>query len=185
MGTNQENRNTMQIHNVVVTAIAVLLIFLATFFSTRSAFAETVCGVSSDRLEVYKLRIEPFAYEIQTTLKHFNVDEQFIWLAMIESGGRPNAASNKGAAGLWQLTSPTSKHYGCPPDKRSDVSCSTMAAAKYLAKLLKDFENNHWKAIVGYNMGGTNYRKAGKPTRAASNLANTVTCLMEELPYEY
>lgn len=174
----------MRTHNAVVTAIAGLLICLVTLAS-GDAFAETVCGVPIDRLEVYKSRIEPFADEIQTTLKHFNVDEQFIWLAMIESGGRPNAASNAGAYGLWQLTAPTSEHYGCPPNKRSDVTCSTTAAAKYLAKLLKDFENDHWKAIVGYNMGGTNYRKSGKPTRAASNLANTVTCLMEEFPYEY
>ncbi len=175
----------MRTRNVVVTAISVLLICLVTFASGRDASAETVCGVSINRLEVYKLRIEPFADEIKTTLKRFNVDEQFIWLAMIESGGRTNAASNAGAAGLWQLTAPTSKHYGCPPNKRSEVACSTTAAAKYLAKLLKDFENDHWKAIVGYNMGGTNYRKSGKPTRAASNLANTVTCLMEEFPYEY
>lgn len=175
----------MLIRNVVINSITVLLIILATFASVPAAFAETICGVSSERLEVYKSRIKPFANEIQTTLKRFNVDEQFIWLAMIESGGRPNAVSNAGAAGLWQLTAPTSKHYGCPPDKRSDVVCSTTAAAKYLAKLLKDFENNHWKVIVGYNMGGTNYRKSGKPTRAASNLANTVTCLMEEFPYEY
>lgn len=174
----------MRTHNVVVTAIAGLIICLVTLAS-GDAFAETICGVPSDRLEVYKSRIEPFANEIQTTLKHFNVDEQFIWLAMIESGGRPDAVSNAGASGLWQLTAPTSKHYCCPPDKRSDVSCSTKAAAKYLAKLLKDFENNHWEVIVGYNMGGTNYRKSGKPTRAASNLANTVTCLMEEFPYEY
>lgn len=175
----------MLIRNVVINSITVLLIILATFASVPAAFAETICGVSSERLEVYKSRVKPFANEIQTTLKRFNVDEQFIWLAMIESGGRPNAVSNAGAAGLWQLTAPTSKHYGCTPDKRSDVVCSTTAAAKYLAKLLKDFENNHWKVIVGYNMGGTNYRKSGKPTRAASNLANTVTCLMEEFPYEY
>lgn len=175
----------MLIRNVVINSITVLLIILATFASVPAAFAETICGVSSERLEVYKSRVKPFANEIQTTLKRFNVDEQFIWLAMIESGGRPNAVSNAGAAGLWQLTAPTSKHYGCPPGKRSDVSCSTKAAAKYLAKLLKDFENDHWKVIVGYNMGGTNYRKSGKPTRAASNLANTVTCLMEEFPYEY
>ena len=181
----KENRNTMKARNVVVNFIAVLLICLATFISVKGAFAETVCGVPSDRLEVYKLRIKTFANEIQTTLKHFNVDVQFIWLAMIESGGRPNASSNAGAAGLWQLTAPTSKHYGCPPDKRYDVACSTTAAAKYLAKLLKDFENDHWKVIVGYNMGGTNYRKSGKPTRAASNLANIVACLMEEFPYEY
>ena len=174
----------MRTHNVVVTAISGLIICLVTLAS-GDAFAEAICGVPSGRLEVYKSRIEQFADEIQTTLKHFNVDEQFIWLAMIESGGRPDAVSSAGSTGLWQLTAPTSKHYGCPPNKRSDVSCSTTAAAKYLAKLLKDFENDHWKVIVGYNMGGTNYRKSGKPTLAASNLANTVTCLMEEFPYEY
>lgn len=138
---------------------------------------ETVCGLSTERIAAYQERISPFRDEIQSTLRDFNVDEQFIWLAMVESGGHNDAKSDAGAVGLWQLTSATARHYGC--EDRLDAECSTMAAVRYLVKLLKDFDGNVWDVIVAYNMGGTNYKLAGKATNEARNLANTVTCLME------
>jgi soluble lytic murein transglycosylase-like protein len=144
-----------------------------------------ICGVSAERLAIYKERIAQYAPMIQSTLKNYNVDEQFIWLAMMESGGSEIAVSKRGAAGLWQLTKSTAKHYGCEPNYRLDARCSTTAAAGYISKLLYDFDGDKWKAVVGYNMGGSNYKKVGKPTDEARKLANTVTCLMEQYPYNY
>lgn len=137
-----------------------------------------ICGVSEDRLAKYAERISPHAELIKTTLRHHNVDENFIWLAMIESGGDTKAASDRGAVGLWQLTKHTAKHYGCNPLLRTDAGCSTNAAAKYLAKLSEDFDGDVWDIVVAYNMGGSNYKRRGKPTFEARALANTVTCLM-------
>lgn len=146
----------------------------------RAALAnETVCGLSAKRIAAYQERISPFRNEIQSTLRAHNVDEKFIWLAMVESGGDVDAVSGRGAAGLWQLTEHTARHYGCGPEQRFNVVYSTQAAAKYLAKLSRDFRGNIWDMIVAYNMGGTNYKRAGKATNEARNLANTVTCLME------
>ena len=144
----------------------------------------TVCGISVTRLATYQEHIMPYVPMIHTTLQNFNVDKQFIWLAMMESGGSVVAVSKRGAVGLWQLTAPTSRHNGCPSDQRTDPKCSTMAAARYLSKLLTKFNNNIWDAIVGYNMGGSNYKRIGKPTSEARHLANTVTCLMQEMPLE-
>jgi membrane-bound lytic murein transglycosylase D len=121
---------------------------------------------------------------IRTTLQNFNVDENFIWLAMLESGGSEIAISERGAVGLWQLTAPTARNNGCPANQRTEPECSTTAAARYLSKLLAKFNNNVWDAIVGYNMGGSNYKRIGKPTGEARNLANTVTCLIREMPLE-
>lgn len=151
---------------------------LACLLIGRTVLAnETVCGLSTERIAAYQERISPFRDKIQSTLRDFNVDEQFIWLAMVESGGNADAKSDAGAVGLWQLTSATARHYGC--EDRLDAECSTLAAVRYLVKLLKDFDGNVWDVIVAYNMGGSNYRRAGKATNEAASLANTVTCLME------
>ena len=163
-------------------------IFAAILFVAGSicqAEENEICGVSAERLTVYKERIAQYAPMIQSTLKNYNVDEQFIWLAMMESGGINKAESSRGALGLWQLTSGTAKRHGLNPILRIDPASSTDVAAKYLSKLLVDFDGDVWKAIVGYNMGGSNYKKRGKPTWEAKHLANTVTCLMREHPYVY
>lgn len=151
----------------------------------RAVLADELCGLSAERIAAYRERIEPFRDEIQSTLRSFNVDEKFIWLAMVESGGDVNAVSGHGAEGLWQLTAATARHYGCPPERRRNVDESTQAAAKYLAKLLQDFGGNLWDVIVAYNMGGTNYRRTGKATNEARRLANTVTCLMENYKWDF
>lgn len=143
-----------------------------------------ICGMSVNRITAYQERITPYVPMIRSTLRNFNVDEQFIWLAMLESGGKLQSESERGAVGLWQLTAQTAKHNGCPANQRTDPKCSTTAAARYLSKLLAKFNNNAWDTIVGYNMGGSNYKRIGKPTGEASKLANTVTCLMREMPLE-
>ena len=165
--------------------IAFAVCLLLSLLVSDVCWPQTTCGLQDGRLEVYKERILPFEKQIRTTLRNSNVDEQFIWLAIIESGGESNANSEKGASGLWQMTAATSKHYGCPPSERHNVECSTEAAAKYLSKLLSDFDGNVWDVIVAYNMGGANYKRSGEPTKEARNLANTVTCLMRETPYRY
>lgn len=164
--------NTMLI-KATLSFITVIIVLLIGGSICRS---EEICGLSVNRIETYKANIKDNAEMIKSTLKRFNVDEKFIWLAMIESGGKPDNESHKGALGLWQLTAATARHYGC--EDRTDPKSSTEAAAKYLAKLSRDFNGETWKVIVGYNMGGSNFRRAGKPTKEAAALANTVTCLM-------
>lgn len=189
MGMTKRERTDMKLLKAALSFAVILTVLLIGGAICKAGIIqsgeENICGVSVERLETYKKRISKFDTMIRTTLKSFNVDEQFIWLAMMESGGSEIAVSNRGAAGLWQLTKSTAKHYGCEPNHRLDAKCSTEAAAGYLSKLLYDFDGDKWKAIVGYNMGGSNYKKVGKPTDEARKLANTVTCLMEQYPYDY
>lgn len=163
-------------------AVFMFAVTIAMLLCGTAKADETVCGLPESRINAYRERIAQNADTIQTTLRRYNVSESFIWLAMVESGGDEDAESKRGAAGLWQLTRATAQHYGC--QDRNNVVCSTRAAAQYLAKLLADFDGNVWKAIVGYNMGGTNYRRTGRPTNEATALANTVTCLMETYAYD-
>lgn len=164
--------------------LAILLITATVCKAEDDQGTSAVCRMSVTRLATYQERIMPYVPMIRATLKSFNVDENFIWLAILESGGSEIAISERGAVGLWQLTAPTARNNGCPANQRTEPECSTAAAARYLSKLLAKFNNNAWDAIVGYNMGGSNYKRIGKPTGEARNLANTVTCLMREMPLE-
>lgn len=170
----------MRLKLVCIAAVLLTCLLIGGKFAAADEASE-LCGLSQNRITAYQERISPFAEMIRATLKSFNVDERFIWLAMVESGGNSEATSHRGASGLWQLTAATARHYGCLD--RNDASASTEAAAKYLAKLCNDFDGDIWKVIVAYNMGGTNYRKQGKPTNEAKRLADTVTCLMENANY--
>lgn len=140
---------------------------------------QKICGKEESRWVTYAENFKETGHlnVVYDELEKQGLSQKFIWLLLVESGGKQDACSEKGASGLWQLTEPTANHYGCYD--RTDPKFATRAAARYLQKLLKDFGGDEWSAIVGYNMGGTNYKKAGKPTDEAKVLADTVTCLME------
>jgi hypothetical protein len=89
------------------------------------------------------------------------------YLALIESGYRPDAGSPAGAGGLWQFMPPTARHYGLAVgkglDERRDVEKSTRAAARYLRDLVFEFGGNSLLlALAGYNRGENGVRRALK-----------------------
>jgi hypothetical protein len=89
------------------------------------------------------------------------------YLAMIESGYKPNALSHAGAAGMWQFMKPTARDYGLrvdgTVDERLDVPKSTRAAAQYLQHLVFEFGSDALVlALAGYNYGQGRVRGALK-----------------------
>lgn len=172
-----------------ITLLAIICLAVISFSGASAMPAisnPTVCGHRESRWISYveNLKDSGDLNVVWETLEREKLPQKFVWLMLVESGGKRDACSIKGASGLWQLTEQIATHYGC--FDRSDAESSTTAAARYLRKLLRDFGGDEWAAIVGYNMGGTNYRNVGNPTSEAEILANTVTCLMnyygEELP---
>ena len=100
---------------------------------------------------------------VESILDDEGVNKDYYYLMVAESRCRKGAASNKGAKGFWQLMPATSKHYGCLNPE--NVECSTRAAAKYLKKLIGEFDQFE-DVIAAYNIGGHNYIRIGMTNEA-------------------
>lgn len=147
--------------------------------SACSEWADDLVELKSGRWQYYFARTERDREQIIEALQDEGLPSKWLYLMLVESGGKPTARSDKGASGPWQLTAATAAHYGCRD--RSDITESTRAAARYIRKLLKDFNGDEWKAIAAYNQGGHNLRKHG-PAREARALADLVLCLFHRDP---
>lgn len=96
-------------------------------------------------------------------LKKYNLPEELKYLAIVESGLRPQIISRAGAGGLWQFMPYTGSMYKLHQDwyidERFDLYESTEAACKYLSSLYSMFGD--WElALAAYNSGPGNVRKA-------------------------
>lgn len=107
--------------------------------------------------------------EIKRLLSEEDVPELLAYLPLVESGFDPNAVSHKQAVGLWQFIMSTGKNYDLKVnfwvDDRRNYEKATIAAAKYLKKLYKEF--NSWElALAAYNCGERRIRKGIKKTKS-------------------
>ena len=76
-----------------------------------------------------------------------------------ESGGKKDAVSPKGAAGLGQLMIPAAKEMGLTPAERFDPDKNIPASIGYLKKQLVKYNGDPEKALAAYNWGGGNVDK--------------------------
>ncbi|MDG1334099.1 MAG: transglycosylase SLT domain-containing protein [Crocinitomicaceae bacterium] len=122
------------------------------FVKKRRGFARVVLGRS-------KLYFDMF----EEKLAEHNMPIELKYLAVIESGLRPQVKSRAGALGLWQFMYRTGKMYGLKEnsyvDERMDPELATDAACRYLKKLYEIY--NDWNlALAAYNAGPGNVNKA-------------------------
>lgn len=100
---------------------------------------------------------------VEPILKRHGVPADLAAVILVESGGRVDALSPKGARGLWQLMPDTARRYGLSVDEirddRLDLFSATDAAARYLHDLYAEFGD--WKlALAAYNTGEANVGSA-------------------------
>ncbi len=98
-------------------------------------------------------RYEPL---IRRELKRLGLPQDLLYVAMVESGFDPEAASPAGAVGLWQLVPSTAREYGLERnrwlDERKSPERSTHAALQYL-KDLHDKLGSWPLSLAAFNMG--------------------------------
>lgn len=92
---------------------------------------------------------------IEPILAQYGIPEDFKYVPLVESGLK-SGISPKGAAGFWQFMPETARDFGLKVnsdiDERNNIRKSTVAAAKYIKSLYREF--NSWTlAAAAYNIG--------------------------------
>ena len=101
-----------------------------------------------------------YSDEIARAARAHNVSEALIAAVIsIESRGKQQAVSPKGARGLMQLIPATAKRFGVQDsfDTRQNIN----GGAAYLDWLLREFRGDTLLALAGYNAGEGAVRKHG------------------------
>jgi membrane-bound lytic murein transglycosylase D len=122
------------------------------FVKNRRGFIRVVLGRSALYFDLFEEKLAEYGLPLE--LK---------FLAVIESGLRPQVKSRAGALGLWQFMYSTGIYYGLKEnsyiDERMDPVLATDAACRYLKQLYGIYGD--WNlALAAYNAGPGNVNKA-------------------------
>lgn len=116
-----------------------------------------------DVYERFLRRSGLYEEKIREALRADGLPEDFLYLAMIESGFDPNAYSRSHAVGVWQFLAGTAALYGLEVgplvDERRHPERSTTAAITYLSDLHEQF-GDWFLAAAAYNGGPTRLAQA-------------------------
>lgn len=101
--------------------------------------------------------------EVAAILRKHGIPEDFKYIPLVESGFSSGTTSNRGASGYWQFMPNTAKAFGLRVDslvdERQHVGKSTVAAARYLNALYREF--NSWTLVAAaFNIGEGNLQRA-------------------------
>jgi membrane-bound lytic murein transglycosylase D len=131
---------------------SVSLATIRLFAAKRRSFAKICLGRSKIYFDLFEEKLSEYGLPLE--LKY---------LAVIESGLRPQVKSHAGALGLWQFMYGTGKMYGLTEnsyiDERMDPAKATDAACRLLKKLYGIYGD--WNLVLSaYNAGPGNVNKA-------------------------
>ncbi|MGV3761121.1 lytic transglycosylase domain-containing protein [Parapedobacter sp.] len=105
---------------------------------------------------------------VAAILRAYGVPEDFKYVPLVESGFTSGTTSHRGASGYWQFMPATARSFGLRVDsaidERQNIEKSTVAAAKYLKALYREF--NSWTLVAAaFNIGEGNLLRAIKRQR--------------------
>ncbi len=100
---------------------------------------------------------------VAAILRAHGVPEDFKYIPLVESGFTSGTTSHRGASGYWQFMPATARSFGLrvdtDVDERQDIEKSTVAAAKYIKALYREF--NSWTLVAAaFNIGEGNLLRA-------------------------
>lgn len=127
--------------------------------------AEVSVAERLDRYQEYFTRTEQ-QYELPKGLLRA--------IAEVESGGRPEAVSDKGAGGLMQFMPMTGAQYGLSFRDRFNPVLSIDAAGRLLQDLLETFGGDVDLAIRGYHAGEAGVRARGRAYEQSTGYSRRV-----------
>lgn len=129
-------------------------------------FVNSFLVKEDEALQKAKARGAVYFKTIEEVFSKYGLPAELKYLAVVESYLKTNAVSRVGAKGMWQLMPVTARELGLKVngkyDERTHFYKSTVAAAKYLKDLHKEFGD--WLLVIAaYNGGpGTVYNAIKK-----------------------
>ena len=129
----------------------------------RSAMRNLRCQIGQkDRFRAGVIRSGAYIGEIKQIFREAGMPEDLAYLPHVESSFNTKAYSKFGAAGIWQFTRSTGRHYmrvDYTIDERLDPILSSLAAAKFLQHNYRKLKT--WPmAITAYNHGTSGMLRA-------------------------
>jgi membrane-bound lytic murein transglycosylase D len=129
-------------------------------------FVNSFLVKENEALQKAKAKGASYFQTIEDIFRKYGLPTELKYLAVVESYLKTNAVSKAGAKGMWQLMPTTARELGLKVngkyDERTHFYKSTVAAAKYLKDLHKEFDD--WLLVIAaYNGGpGTVYNAIKK-----------------------
>lgn len=117
-----------------------------------------------DDLYVILQSSSPYISYVYEETKKRGLPAELALLPIVESEYDPNAQSNKGAKGVWQLMASTATDLGLKSnhayDARKDTIATTKVALNYLSNLHQAMQDDWLLAMASYNYGPGNVQNA-------------------------
>ena len=150
--------------------------------STSSNSAEKTSGENfSTYLDSAQTKTTTLDAIFAKAAEKYNVDVNLLKaIAKAESNFHNSSTSHAGAQGIMQLMPATAEYLGV--DDPYDPEQNIMGGAKYISRLLKQYDGNTTLALAAYNAGSGNVKKYGgvPPFEETQNYVKKVTQYYKE-----
>lgn len=121
---------------------------------------------------------------IERQLAALELPAELKYVALIESGLDPDAVSEAGARGIWQIMPETAGDFGLDSMAVHDPTKATPVAALYLDRLQRMFDGDWMLALAAYNAGPGRVMRAMRDYERIVGHAPTFWEVRHRLPRE-